>query len=91
MGIQKHLTTNKCKQWELLKSRIDINDHELLNIDMSCYDELIPYYKDQTKTDEYIKHYGIKLRKLPDEDKQDFINLYKEIYGDEWEFELNRT
>ena len=68
MSMRKHLKTNICNQWFLLKTRIDLNDPEIKFISMSLYNELVPIYKDMNKTNEYKNTYNTRQYKFTDED-----------------------
>ena len=55
--IIKHQSTNRCHQWELIRSRIDINDPEIIKFEYNMRDEVVPYYKGENQTIEYKKKY----------------------------------
>ena len=58
--MKRHQKTNKCKQWELLISRIDINDPDIIEFHYTWNDEPIPIYNDINKTNDYKNTYLIK-------------------------------
>jgi len=57
MSYTKHKKTNRCKQWGLLISRIDIDDPEITTFHFTFKDEPIPIYKDYKRTIEYQQQY----------------------------------
>jgi len=58
--MKRHQKTNSCKQWELLISRIDINDPDIKEFHYTWKDEPIPIYNDINKTNDYKNTYLIK-------------------------------
>ena len=58
--MKRHQKTNICKQWELLISRIDINDPDIKEFHYTMNDEPIPIYNDINKTNDYKNTYLIK-------------------------------
>ena len=55
--ISRHHKTDKCKQWELMFSRIDTLDPELIKYGYTFNGEPFPVYKDYNKTIEYREQY----------------------------------
>ena len=55
--ISRHHKTDKCKQWELMISRIDTLDPELIEYGYTFNGEPFPVYKDYSKTIEYREQY----------------------------------
>ena len=55
--LKRHQKTNICKQWELLISRIDINDPDIEDFHYTWNNEPIPIYKDKKRTIEYKQQY----------------------------------
>ena len=55
--ISRHHKTDKCKQWELMFSRIDTLDPELIEYGYTFNGEPFPVYKDYNKTIEYREQY----------------------------------
>ena len=56
-SMNKHRKSNKCKQWELLQQRVDLNNPDILSIDYTKNDEPYPVYQDYEKTIEYREKY----------------------------------
>ena len=55
-NLNRHHKTNKCKYWELMISRIDMTDPELIGFGELDF-RPIPLYKDNNKTIEYKQKY----------------------------------
>ena len=55
--ISRHHKTDKCKQWELMLSRIDTFDPEIIEYGCTFSGEPIPVYKDYNRTIEYREQY----------------------------------
>ena len=59
LNMKRHQKTNICKQWQLIISRIDINDPDIIDFQFTMNDEPIPIYKDNMRTTEYkVKYLG---------------------------------
>lgn len=57
LNMRRHQKTNICKQWQLVISRIDITDPEIIEFHFTMNDEPIPIYKDFNRTIEYKTQY----------------------------------
>ena len=65
-ALSRHKKTNSCKQWELLQSRVDIHDPDIIRFDYNLNNDPIPVYKDYNKTIEYKEKYlGYDRNKKP--------------------------
>ena len=66
VNLNRHQKTNSCKQWELLQSRVDIHDPDIIRFDYNLNNDPIPVYKDYNKTIEYKEKYlGYDRNKKP--------------------------
>ena len=65
-ALSRHKKTNSCKQWELLQSRVDIHDPDIIKFEYNWSNDPIPVYKDYNKTIEYKEKYlGYDRNKKP--------------------------
>ena len=57
LNMKRHQRTNICNQWQLIISRIDITDPDIIEFNYTMNDEPIPIYKDHNRTIEYKTKY----------------------------------